>query len=126
VTKRTASLFVAMLVASLGILLASGCQTGGSKDVPPPPPPPPGDKVAPGDPNTNPAAAKPAPPTEEQAVGQAPASPVAVSPSVPAAEQRTASTVQAAKPKPAKPASNRHRRKRSRLARFFKHVLGGR
>ena len=73
------------------------------------------------------AAENAAPPADVPVVGEAPAQVVAAIPSAqttPSAPQTELASASA--PKPAGSAGNRRRRKRSRLARFFKRVLGGR
>src|SRR3954452_20427337 len=70
---------------------------------------------------------KAAPAADVVAVGEAPVSVVAaapVAPSSPSASPAEPSSGVVPKPKPAKP--THPRRKRSRLARFYKHLLGGR
>ena len=66
-------------------------------------------------------------PADMPAVGEAPALVVAASRSAPPTPSAPpAELPSGAAPKPAKPATTRPRRKRSRLARFFKHLLGRR
>jgi hypothetical protein len=73
------------------------------------------------------AAEKAAPPSDVPVVGEAPAQVVAATPSAqPTPSARQAELSSGSASKPAGSAHNRPRRKRSRLARFFKRVLGGR
>jgi hypothetical protein len=73
------------------------------------------------------AAEKAVSPADIPAVGEAPALVVAASRSAPPTPSAPpAELPSGAAPKPAKPATTRPRRKRSRLARFFKHLLGRR